>query len=96
MINNIIDPVTGGGSANRTIQVAEAIVKYYGTECVILSTDKGLDKNFASQKDKLIIELLPCLNERFYIPYLSQASCIKTVKSLAVCLKEHQTFQTVA
>ena len=62
MVNMSIDRVTGGGSANRTIQVAEAFVKYYGTECVILSTDKGLDKNFASQKDKLIIELLPCLN----------------------------------
>ena len=50
MINNIIDPVTGGGSVNRTIQVAEAIVKYYRTECVILSTDKGLDKNIIIQK----------------------------------------------
>ena len=65
MVNMSIDPVTGGGSANRTIQVAEAFVKYYGTECVILSTDKGVDKNIALQKDKLIIELLPCLNERF-------------------------------
>ena len=71
MINNIIDPVTGGGSVNRTIQVAEAIVKYYRTECVILSTDKGLDKNIELQKDTLKIELLPCLNERFSIPYFS-------------------------
>ena len=71
MINNLIDPVTGGGSVNRTIQVAEAIVKYYGTECVILSTDKGLDKNIELQKDTLKIELLPCLNERFSIPYFS-------------------------
>ena len=68
MINNLIDPVTGGGSVNRTIQVAEAIVKYNGTECVILSTDKGLDKNIELQKDTLKIELLPCLNERFSIP----------------------------
>ena len=57
MINNIIDPVTGGGSVNRTIQVAEAIIKYCGNECVILSTDKGLDKNIEFKKE-LNIELL--------------------------------------
>ena len=71
MVNMSIDPVTGGGSANRTIQVAEAIVKYYGVECVILTTDKGLDNNIELQKDTLKIELLPCLNERFSIPYFS-------------------------
>ena len=53
MINNIIDPVTGGGSVNRTIQVAEAIVKYYRTECVILSTDKGKVIRFAVKEIRI-------------------------------------------
>ena len=70
MINNLIDPVTGGGSVNRTLHVAEAIIKYCGNECVILSTDKGLDKNIEFKKE-LNIELLACLNERFSIPLFS-------------------------
>jgi len=68
LINNLVDPVTGGGSVNRTIQVAEAIVKYYGNECTVLSTDKGLDKKIAFKSDYFNIELLPCLNKRFSIP----------------------------
>jgi len=68
LVNNTIDPVTGGGSANRTIQVAEALINCYGVECTVLSTDCGFDGDIKNLNDKIRIVQLPCINDRYYIP----------------------------
>ena len=68
LVNNTIDPVTGGGSANRTIKVAEALINYYGVECTVLSTDYGFDGDIKNLNDKIRVLQLPCINDRYYIP----------------------------
>ena len=67
LVNNSIDPVTGGGTATRTVELARSIQKDFEVECIILSTDQGLDETSKQQYSDLKTVILPCLNDRFYI-----------------------------
>ena len=71
LVNMSVDLVTGGGTATRTIQIAKSIQEYYGEKCMILSTDQGLDIAATEQSEDPNMVILPCLNDRFYIPYFS-------------------------
>jgi len=71
LVNTSIDPVTGGGTATRTVQLGRSIQKDFKVECIILSTDQGLDDTSKQKYNDLKTVLLPCLNDRFYIPYFS-------------------------
>jgi glycosyltransferase involved in cell wall biosynthesis len=65
-VNHLLDPVSGGGTAERTIQLTRFLVKQ-GAECAVLTLGIG---DLASIQDKLEgarIFSLPCLNLRFYI-----------------------------
>lgn len=70
-VNMTMDPVSGGGTAERTLQISRFIARA-GHKCTILSTDAGLtgdyEKSIANQD--LEIVTLPCLIKRFYIPPL--------------------------
>jgi glycosyltransferase involved in cell wall biosynthesis len=71
LVNMSIDRKTGGGTAARTIELAKSLNKDFVTKCIILSTDQGLDektKIFYKESNNI---LLPCLNDRFYIPLFS-------------------------
>ena len=39
-----IDQITGGGTATRTVQIAKSIQNDFGIECIVLSTDQGLNE----------------------------------------------------
>jgi len=71
LVNASIDSVSGGGTATRTIQIAKSIQNDFGGESIILSTDQGLDKTCKNNYNDIKTVLLPCLNERFYVPYFS-------------------------
>lgn len=65
-----IDPVLGGGTAERTIQMSKALCAL-GHECSILTLDLGLSenkKNEIKQIKNLKLYTLECLGKRFYIP----------------------------
>lgn len=66
-----LDPVSGGGTAERTLQGSRALVRA-GAECTILTTDIGLDPAAIRQTLKGVeVVALPCLVRRFYLPAVS-------------------------
>ena len=92
LVNTSIDPVTGGGTATRTVQLARSIQKDFEVECIILSTDQGLDETSKQQYSDLKTVILPCLNDRFYIPYFSWAKLKELVEKIDVIhLMSHWT-----
>jgi len=92
-VNMSLDPVTGGGSAERTFQMSRFLAKT-GIECTVLTTDFGLTPehiNKATEGVKVIA--LPCLFKRFYFPKFSYKQ-IKQIVEYAdiVHLMCHWTF----
>jgi len=74
-----LDPVTGGGAVERTVQLSRSLVKA-GIECTILSTDLGLTAERIKALDGINIIALPCLIKRFYIPRFSYSEIKKIVE----------------
>lgn len=76
-VNMSIDPVTGGGTAERTVQLARAVAKN-GHVSSLLTLDLGLDEQlkYKLKQDGVDALFLPCLSKRFYIPQL----CLKKIK----------------
>lgn len=68
-VNHSIDPVTGGGTAERTFQLAHHFAAL-GNECTILTLDYGVTSRLAAkmQSSRITLFALPCINQRFYIP----------------------------
>ncbi len=72
-VNVTLDPVTGGGSAERTLQISRALNRA-GHQCTILTTDTGLSPAYVGQCSKwgLNVVALPSLWKRFYLSKPSQ------------------------
>lgn len=66
-VNAMLDPVTGGGTAERTFQLSRAMVNA-GIGCRILTMDIGLTENVLRSMGELQITVLPCINKRFQVP----------------------------
>lgn len=75
-----IDPVAGGGCAERTFQMTRTLAKY-GVECHLLILDIGLKQERIKALGDVNIHILPCLNERFYIPKVSIQKLSKLVRT---------------
>lgn len=66
-VNMTLDPVTGGGTAERTFQMSCFLAKS-GVECTVLSTDLGWSPARARAFAGVEVITLPCLWKRFYLP----------------------------
>ncbi len=92
-VNMTLDPVTGGGSAERTLQISRALNRA-GHQCAILTTDTGLSSAYLHQCRKwgLNVVALPSLWRRFYLPKPSQDQIKKLVAGADVVnLMNHWT-----
>ena len=92
-VNMTLDPVTGGGSAERTLQISRALNRA-GHQCTILTTDTGLSPAYLQQCSKwgLNVVALPSLWKRFYLPRPSQYLIKKLVAGADVVnLMSHWT-----
>ena len=78
-VNMSLDPVFGGGTAERTIQISRELSRN-GAKVVILTIDIGLPEEYKKNTDGIEIAALPCLVKRFYFPRFSY----KFVKDLVV------------
>lgn len=81
-----IDPILGGGTAERTIQMSKALISL-GHSCSILTLDLGINARKRTELNELEgLELvtLPCLNERFYLPWLRLGKISQLVKKADV------------
>ena len=72
-VNMTLDPVTGGGTAERTLQISRALNRV-GHQCTILTTDTGLFPAYLRQCSEwgLNVVVLPTLWRRFNLPKPSQ------------------------
>jgi glycosyltransferase involved in cell wall biosynthesis len=78
-VNVSLDPVTGGGTAERTFQMSRALADS-GIECTILTTNIGLTPSRIKQLVGVKIIALPCLFERFFIVSFSWSQLRSLVK----------------
>jgi len=69
-VNITIDPVTGGGTAERTLQMSRFLARA-GMECTLLTTNVGLTKQRIKDLVGVKVIILRTLNKRFYIPKFS-------------------------
>lgn len=65
-VNVLLDPVTGGGTAERTFQMSRSLARA-GVECAILTTDIGLNADRIKQLGDVRITALPCISKRFFV-----------------------------
>ncbi len=67
LVNHLLDPVSGGGTAERTYQLARFMSKA-GVECSILTLDIGETSQRKTGLGDVDIHVIPCINERFFVP----------------------------
>ncbi len=65
-----IDPVTGGGTAERTVKLARYLASS-GVDSALLTLDTGIDAAMSDSLRGVRLHLMDSLNKRFYIPRLS-------------------------
>lgn len=65
-VNVSLDPVYGGGTAERTLQISRAFAAA-GHVCTILTTDVGITPDFRSKLKEFKVIELPCFYKRFYL-----------------------------
>lgn len=78
-VNVLLDPITGGGTAERTFQMSRALARA-GIECAILTTDIGLTADRTRQLGNVRVIALPCVSKRFFFVIFS----LRQLKALVV------------
>jgi len=68
-VNSTIDLKSGGGTAERTVQMSRAMVDA-GQQCSILTLDININSTRIRSMEAIDVILLPCLWKRFYVPKL--------------------------
>lgn len=82
-VNHLIDPVTGGGTAERTYQLTRFLIKEE-VECGVLTLDIGSIEKICEELRPAQIYRLWCLNSRYFLPIFSIFKLIKLIKSFDV------------
>lgn len=91
-VNHTLDPVTGGGTAERTFQMSRALVRA-GEECDVLALDPGLTPAQEGALAGARLHALPWLVRRFYVPRFSPRKIRDIVTGADVIhLMGHWTF----
>jgi glycosyltransferase involved in cell wall biosynthesis len=91
-VNMSLDPVTGGGTVERTVQISRALVRA-GHHCTILTIDIGSIKEQSGRLTGVDIISLPCINKRFYLPKFSFGRICRLVNNADIIhLMGHWTF----
>jgi glycosyltransferase involved in cell wall biosynthesis len=70
-VNISLDPVSGGGTAERTFQISRSLVRA-GIQCDVLTINSNLDDERIKQLNGINLIALECMIERYYIPKVSQ------------------------
>lgn len=90
-VNAFLDPVTGGGTAERTLQLSRAFAAR-GIETRVLSVSAGVSPEVRERLGNARLETLPHLPGRFRIPLASMARLRRLVDQAdAVHLSNHWT-----
>lgn len=79
----LLDPVWGGGTAERTYQMSKAFIKQ-GCECTILTTDVGLNNERIASLKGVNVVALPCIFKRFFVVTFSFKQIKKLVSNVDI------------
>lgn len=69
-VNHLLDPVSGGGTAERTFQLLRFLA-LSGEECSVITLDIGLTPDRLAELRGVTAHVIPSLNERFFVPRTS-------------------------
>ena len=69
-VNHTLDPVSGGGTSERTFQLSRALVKA-GADCDVLTLDLSLTSERREGLSGAGLVALPTASRRFYVPRFS-------------------------
>ncbi len=83
LVNHLLNPVVGGGTAERTHQLARFLA-LEGVTSSILTLDIELTKKLLDDLGDVKIFALPCINFRFYIPFISIKKLKKIISNIDV------------
>lgn len=69
-VNNTLDPLNGGGTAERTLQVSRFLAER-DEDCTVLGLDTGVTDEVRKKAGRARIVTLPCRIERYFVPSMS-------------------------
>ncbi|MCP3924062.1 MAG: glycosyltransferase family 4 protein [Desulfobacterales bacterium] len=78
-----IDPISGGGTAQRTIQMTRYLCKA-GIDASILTSDVGMNDELKKELYGIELKVLPCLISRFYIPRFNIKKLKKIIEDVDI------------
>jgi len=80
-INSLLNPVIGGGAAERTIQMSRYLSFETGINVSILTLDLDLTSKIYDNLEGVNIEKIPCLNKRFFFPAIFDRAISRNIKN---------------
>jgi hypothetical protein len=82
-VNPYIDPITGGGTAERTLQMSRFQARQ-GHDVIVLTMDIGIENDLPLALEQVEIVILKTIVKRFLIPRLPWAKLKQLVSSSEV------------
>lgn len=83
LVNHLLDPVSGGGTAERTFQLARFLARG-AVDCTVLALDIGISPERQIGLGQARLVAVPCVNDRFFIPKLSSVQATELVANADV------------
>jgi glycosyltransferase involved in cell wall biosynthesis len=77
-VNAFLDPVLGGGTAERTVQLARAMPRA-GLDVTVLATDSGVKGSGPPALGAAQLQLVPSLGNRFFVPGITPSALRRLV-----------------
>lgn len=88
---HLLDPVTGGGTAERTVQLCRSLARS-GATCSVLTMDIGINRELLDRLKGIDVFTALTLSRRFPIPLLNPFKLLSLVRRAdVVCLMNHWT-----
>ena len=69
-VNHLLDPKTGGGTAERTFQISRFLSRA-GVKTTVLALDIGLNQIRLHELEDVKMIALPCVNRRYFVPWVT-------------------------
>jgi glycosyltransferase involved in cell wall biosynthesis len=83
-INALLNPETGGGTSERTIQMSRYLSFEKGIEVSIMTLDLDLSYKVCNKLEGIDIKKIPCINKRFFFPAIFNRTIAKSIKDADV------------
>ncbi len=78
-INSTLEAITGGGAAERTIQMSRYLSKVRGVKVSILTLNLGITNEVKNKLADINLIEVPCINKRFLMPSILNKKIKKSI-----------------